>query len=509
MDNFIRLKYAYMACVAAVLLSVLAPCALHAAQQETPLQLSDADVVWDMRVLSLDEANAAIDAVPQLHAHRGLILDRAGLHSVSPRMIVLLLETSGALADPSLQSHEALSNRIDAFVAGVSRMNHLGIAAARTAASAKVADANMPNIPAIDTSAGVAAVAETFVPGLDRLQTLSALYVSRYGAPDRTNSAIVSPAAAPANFFRLPWTLGQYGWSFNGVHTTSGSCNPTPCASPQSSIDFSLGWPVWGTNTSAAKVLAANAGTVTVVSGCQVRVTNATGWASNYYHLSGIIVATGATVYIGQPIANYADNSAQALCQGGSSTGPHVHFTLINAGAQVAIDQSEFSGWKVNATASTRDYDSNCARMYFTRAGVTGCAYNGPFPISWAMHTLPTTMASNGTCAFDIDGNSTQDPATDGLLLARYLLGLRGGALIADAVGFGATRFTAQDIQNFIASKRYDLDVDGVQHPFTDAILVNRVMRGQTSAALTQRVTKGGNLLTSGEQIVAYAAGCR
>jgi murein DD-endopeptidase MepM/ murein hydrolase activator NlpD len=256
-------------------------------------------------------------------------------------------------------------------------------------------------------------------------------------------------------------------------------------------------------------VLAANAGTVTVVSSCQVRITSANGWASNYYHLSGILVATGATVYIGQPIANYADNIAQALCQGGSSTGPHVHFTLINAGAQVAIDQSEFSGWKVNATTVTADYDSACTRMYFTRAGITGCAYNGSLPASWAMHTLPATMASNGMCAFDIDGNSIQDPATDGLLLARYLLGLRGDALIAGAVGLGAARVTAQDIQNFIASKQYDLDIDGVQHPFTDAMLVNRVMRGQTTAALTQRVTKGGNLVTSGEQIVAYAAGCR
>ncbi|MEQ1593480.1 MAG: M23 family metallopeptidase [Casimicrobium sp.] len=507
--NTSRFNLPHLVCAAAVALAVFAPSALRAAPQLTPPQLTDADVVWDMRVLSLDDATAAIDAVPQLREHRGLILDRAGLHSVSPRMIVLLLETSGVLDDPSLRSNEALRNRIDALVAGISRMNHLGIAAAKTNAAARAVDTDFPGTLAVDMTAGVSAVAETFVPGVDRLQTLSALYVSRYGAPDRTKSAIVSPAAAPANFFRLPWTLGQYGWSFNGVHTTSGSCNPTPCLSPQSSIDFSLGWPGWGTNTSAARVLAANAGTVTVVSSCNLRITNANGWASNYYHLSDIIVANGATVYVGQPIANYADNLAQALCEGGSSTGPHVHFTLINAGAPVAIDQSEFSGWKVNGTASIRDYDSNCARMYFTRAGVTGCAYNGSAPTAWAMHTLPATMASNGTCAFDIDGNSIQDPATDGLLLARYLLGLRGDALIADAVGLGATRSTAQDIQNFIASKQYDLDIDGVQHPFTDAILVNRVMRGQTNAGLTQSATKGGNLLTSGEQIVAYAAGCR
>ncbi len=44
----------------------------------------------------------------------------------------------------------------------------------------------------------------------------------------------------------------------------------------------------------------------------------------------------------------------------------------------------------------------------------------------------------------DIDGNGTEEALTDGLLVTRYLLGLRGSALVTGAVGAGARRDTSQ-----------------------------------------------------------------
>ena len=52
----------------------------------------------------------------------------------------------------------------------------------------------------------------------------------------------------------------------------------------------------------------------------------------------------------------------------------------------------------------------------------------------------------------DIDGNGRAEATTDGLLVIRYLLGVRGDALIAGALGVGATRTNAADIQAYIAS---------------------------------------------------------
>ena len=309
---------------------------------------------------------------------------------------------------------------------------------------------------------------------------------------------------------RLPWLLGQQGWSFNGVHSSNGACANPVCAQPRSSIDFANGWPVWGTNTTRSPVLAAIDGTVTVYSGCNLRITNANGWATNYYHLANIRVTNGSSVFVGQNIADFADNQAQALCQGGSSTGPHVHFMLVNAGAQVDIDQSDFSGWKVNATSVIRDYDSSCTRMYFTRDGNTVCAYNNStVPAAWSIHTLPTGMASSKSCDLDIDGNNAVEAATDGVLLLRYLLGLRGADLIAGVPLAGAPRGTASLIEQFIVSKRYDLDGDNATSTYTDGLLAVRLMRGLTGTALSGGATTSSSLLTTGAQISALAVGCR
>jgi len=50
----------------------------------------------------------------------------------------------------------------------------------------------------------------------------------------------------------------------------------------------------------------------------------------------------------------------------------------------------------------------------------------------------------------DIDGDGETKPSTDGLLILRFMLGLRGGALVADAVGANATRPTAAEIEAWL-----------------------------------------------------------
>ena len=53
----------------------------------------------------------------------------------------------------------------------------------------------------------------------------------------------------------------------------------------------------------------------------------------------------------------------------------------------------------------------------------------------------------------DIDGNGTIDPATDGLLIMRYMLGMRGDALIANALGMAPrARSTATEIEAWLAA---------------------------------------------------------
>ena len=52
----------------------------------------------------------------------------------------------------------------------------------------------------------------------------------------------------------------------------------------------------------------------------------------------------------------------------------------------------------------------------------------------------------------DIDGNGEIDALTDGLLLLRYLFGLKGDSLVAGSLATDATRTTSQEIEQYLAS---------------------------------------------------------
>lgn len=54
--------------------------------------------------------------------------------------------------------------------------------------------------------------------------------------------------------------------------------------------------------------------------------------------------------------------------------------------------------------------------------------------------------------ALDIDGDNNVDPVTDGLLILRYMFGLRGDALLAGTLGANAARNTPQAIQTYLQS---------------------------------------------------------
>jgi uncharacterized delta-60 repeat protein len=88
------------------------------------------------------------------------------------------------------------------------------------------------------------------------------------------------------------------------------------------------------------------------------------------------------------------------------------------------------------------------------------------------------------TCALNADANQAVDPATDALLLIRYLLGFRGDALTAGALGPNPTR-TGQALEIYLASLNLDADGDGQVNALTDGLLILRAMLGLSGNALT------------------------
>ena len=60
------------------------------------------------------------------------------------------------------------------------------------------------------------------------------------------------------------------------------------------------------------------------------------------------------------------------------------------------------------------------------------------------------TTLDNSSVLLDVDGNGVNDPATDGILLLRYMFGFRGDALVNGAVGAGATRTTGDEVEAWL-----------------------------------------------------------
>ena len=88
----------------------------------------------------------------------------------------------------------------------------------------------------------------------------------------------------------------------------------------------------------------------------------------------------------------------------------------------------------------------------------------------------------------DIDGSATYEPLTDGLLIIRYLFGLTGTSLINGAVARIATRSTAAQLTGYLNDVRPMLDIDGNgdADALTDGLLMIRYLfgiRGQSLIA--------------------------
>ncbi|GAA6172987.1 elastinolytic metalloprotease LasA [Colwellia sp. KU-HH00111] len=183
------------------------------------------------------------------------------------------------------------------------------------------------------------------------------------------SSSIKTPASAAANYpnLYLPWSSG-WSWVAGGAHGFDGG------SWPLSSLDFYYpgGNTGWGGNK--PYVYASHGGTVTWYSRCNMRITHASGLATNYYHMDNLQYGSGSYINAGTYIGTYANNKSAALCEGGQSTGPHLHISLLKNGYYESLQGYNFSGYYIQV--GTSQYDSNCSRNYFWKNGYTYCAGN-------------------------------------------------------------------------------------------------------------------------------------
>ena len=66
------------------------------------------------------------------------------------------------------------------------------------------------------------------------------------------------------------------------------------------------------------------------------------------------------------------------------------------------------------------------------------------------MDRFPLTAYDQAQKLLDIDANGQVDALTDGLVILRYMFGYSGDALLNGAIGEGATRTTAAEIEDYL-----------------------------------------------------------
>lgn len=111
----------------------------------------------------------------------------------------------------------------------------------------------------------------------------------------------------------------------------------------------------------------------------------------------------------------------------------------------------------IDLSAPNANYDALTDGLLILRYlfGVTGSTLTLLATTGSASRTSPTAVKGylDGMRRFlDIDDDGTADALTDGLLIVRYLFGLRGNSLVAGAVSPTGARKTAEEIETYLQS---------------------------------------------------------
>ncbi len=174
----------------------------------------------------------------------------------------------------------------------------------------------------------------------------------------------------------LPWPQGVAWWMGGGPHGNSGNSRPF------SSIDF---------NGGDGRVLSAGTGRVykscIVGRSALVKVVHDNGYSTTYYHMYNLTtLADGSAVRTG----TYLGNIGNELPCGGSSTGAHVHFSLLRGNTHISVNGMTIGGWTFYEGAQAY---GGYAQRGSTRVSVGGRVTN----YGGGGTTLPTGTVNAGS----------------------------------------------------------------------------------------------------------------
>ena len=119
---------------------------------------------------------------------------------------------------------------------------------------------------------------------------------------------------------------------------------------------------------------------------------------------------------------------------------------------------------------------------------------------------LSRFSCKSGCFSFDVDENLEAQPLTDGLLVIRHLFGFSGDSLTSGAVSGEANRDSSEAIAGYLtdADSELDIDGDGESKPLTDGLLLIRYLFGFSGDSLISGAIGSGAERDTAEEVEAY-----
>ena len=112
----------------------------------------------------------------------------------------------------------------------------------------------------------------------------------------------------------------------------------------------------------------------------------------------------------------------------------------------------------------------------------------------------------SGCFSFDVDESLEAQPLTDGLLVIRHLFGFSGDSLTSGAVSSDASRDSSDTIASYLtdADSQLDIDGDGESKPLTDGLLLIRYLFGFSGDSLISGAIGTGATRDTADEVEAY-----
>lgn len=164
----------------------------------------------------------------------------------------------------------------------------------------------------------------------------------------------------PFGYFQPPFPIGETWWGGGAHSNTGGSTN-------MNALDWAGRFGSWGEDYSNNWVSAMQGGTMNVLAECSIEILHDDGWRTSYYHLENPQFPIGGpyTVTRNTAIANIANDSVTALCQGGSSSGPHTHTAMWRNGTPQVVDEANLDFTAFSQHSSNTAYDWDCNTSWY------------------------------------------------------------------------------------------------------------------------------------------------